>query len=106
MGIQLRDSNITDNDLACLKYLADVVDVVGLENTAVTDEGLAHLLPLTILDNVDLSNTGVTDEGLDVLSKIRTLEVIHIEATKVSPDGVRKLHAALPECTIVSDFDE
>lgn len=106
MGIQLRGSNITDSDLAALRHLADVVDVVGLENTAVTNKGLAHLLPLKILDNVDLTNTGVSDTGLDVLATIRTLEFIHIEGTKVSAEGVRKLQAALPECSVVSDFDE
>ena len=106
IGIQLRDSNIVDSDLAALKHLADVVDVVGLENTAVTDEGLAYLLPLKILDNVDLTNTGISDKGLEFLATIRTLEFIHIEGTKASAEGVKKLQAALPECSVVSDFDE
>jgi hypothetical protein len=105
MGVQLRGSRITDGDLADLQFLADIVDVVGLENTAVSDEGLLHLVPLRILNNVDLTNTGITDSGLDVLSKIRTLEFIHIEGTKVSAEGVRKLQSALPRCEIVSDFD-
>jgi hypothetical protein len=106
MGIQLRGSNVTDSDLAYLKYLADVVDVVGLENTTVTDAGLTYLLPLKVLDNVDLTNTGITDKGLNALSNITTLEFIHIEGTKVSAQGVRNLQSLLPKCSIASDFEE
>ena len=46
VGIQLRHSAVTDDDLAFLEHLRDDVDVVGLEGTKISDAGLAHLVRL------------------------------------------------------------
>lgn len=105
IGIQLRNSAVTDSDLAMLEYVADEVDVIGLEGTRVTDEGLEHLLQLTVLDNVDLTNTAITDAGLETLCKVPTMEFIHVEQTKVTPQGIERTRQALPTCSVCSDYD-
>ena len=105
IGIQLRNSSVTDDDLALLTSLRDDVDVIGLEGTNISDAGLAHLLNLRFLENVDLTKTAITDAGLATLSQLPSLEYIHIEGTRVSFAGVSQLQAALPKCEIVSDFD-
>src|SRR5688572_9318100 len=78
-GIQLRNRSVNDDDLIYLSAFHEELDVIGLENTGVTDIGLKHLCSLPILDNVDLTNTSVTDAGLDVLASIKTLEYVHVE---------------------------
>jgi len=103
IGIQLRDSVVRDEDLALLEHLANEVDVVGLENTAITDMGLKYLCQLPVLDNIDLANTAITDAGLDILSSIKTLECLCVEKTKVTEAGVRRFEAAVPACDVTWD---
>lgn len=103
IGIQLRDSLVRDEDLAMLQHLAGEVDVIGLENTAVTDAGLKHLCQLRVLDNIDLANTAITDAGLDIISCIKTLECLCVENTKVTSEGVRRFETAVPECYVTWD---
>ena len=103
IGIQLRDSIVNDSDLKMLKHLADEVDVIGLENTKVTDEGLKHLCQLPILDNIDLANTTISDAGLEILSNIKTLECLCVECTNVTETGVKRFEQAVPECYVTWD---
>src|SRR5262245_11474641 len=103
IGIQLRDSLVRDEDLAMLQHLASEVDVVGLENTAITDAGMRYLCQLQILDNIDLANTAITDVGLDILSSIKTLECLCAEKTKVTEAGVKRFEAAVPACYVTWD---
>lgn len=103
IGIQLRNSQVSDNDLAMLQYLANEIDVIGLENTKITDEGLKYLCQLPILDNIDLANTTISDSGLVLLSTIMTLECLCVEGTHVTEAGVRRFEAAVPECYVTWD---
>lgn len=103
VGIQLRDHPVTNDDLRHLVGLRDELDVVGLEGTQITDEGLHHLCDLSTLDNVDLTNTAVTDAGLAILATIKSLEFVHVEGTGVTPAGIAELQGALPKCEIVWD---
>ena len=104
-GVQCRDRHIFDEDLRHLSALRDKLDVIGLEGTRITDEGLHHLTALPHLDNVDLTNTGITDTGLQVLATIKTLEFVHLEGTKVTATGVAMLRDAVPKCEVVWDGD-
>ncbi len=69
--IQLKDCNVTDEDL---RFLSDLkcVSGIGLDNTATSDAGLRYLEPLSQLIRVDHDNTSITDQGLARLfQKIR-----------------------------------
>lgn len=103
IGIQLRDSLVNDVDLSMLEYLADEVDVIGLENTKITDEGLKYLCCLSKLDNIDIANTAVSDFGLETLSSIQTLECLCVEGTNVTESGIKRFEAAVPECYVTWD---
>lgn len=86
-----------------LEHLANEVDVIGLENTQVTDEGLKHLCCLSKLDNIDLANTAISDSGLEVLSSIKTLETLCVEGSPVTEEGVKRFEAAVPGCYVTWD---
>lgn len=103
IGIQLRNSRVTDIDLAMLEYLADDVDVIGLENTKITDGGLTHLTCLSKLENIDLAHTAISDAGLEILSSIKTLENLYIEGTKVTEEGVKRFEREVPGCEVSWD---
>jgi len=102
-GIQLRNRDASDADLRHLYVLRDELDVIGLEGTRITDEGLNHLRGLTLLDNIDLTNTSITNAGLEILAKIESLEYIHLTGTTVTAEGVARLETALPKCEVVWD---
>ncbi len=91
LGIQLRRCPIKDDDLAHLRQFRDELDVIGLEGTCITDDGLHHLLDSPKLHNVDLTDPAITDNGLAILARITTLEYSHVEGTAVPSAGVALL---------------
>lgn len=103
LAIQLRNTCVSDDDLAGLSALEEEVDVVGLEGTAISDEGLVHLFILPRLENIDLTNTSITDRGLRILARIESLKFLHVQRTFVTEEGVREFCGFLPECEVVWD---
>ena len=73
---------------------------VDLRNTEVTDDDLAGLKHVVNLKNVDLRGTLVTDAGLEHLRSITTLEFVNLERSATSKEGVEKLRQALPKAEI------
>ncbi|QEL17588.1 protein kinase domain-containing protein [Limnoglobus roseus] len=127
--LKLMDSRVTDDGLKALPRLAALgefavdraagftgaglvhlagmkLSAVGLAGTGVRDAELAHLKQLPHLHQVWLAETGVTDAGLESLASIKTLKLVHVKKTNVTAAGVKKLQAALPGCSVVSDFDD
>jgi hypothetical protein len=105
VGLQLRYSSICDDDLLNLRPLRHEIDVIDLEGTKVTDEGLKHLLCLEFLENLCLSNTSITDSGLKTISKINTLGVVHLEGTLTTLDAIMQFGKMVPGCEVCCDFD-
>jgi eukaryotic-like serine/threonine-protein kinase len=61
---------------------------VGLQQSAVTDAGLAHLRGLTALKTLSLRVTAVTDAGMQHLNGLTGLEELLLDATRVSDAGL------------------
>jgi eukaryotic-like serine/threonine-protein kinase len=64
---------------------------VNLENSKVTDAGLAHLKDLTGLIYLNLSSTALTDAGLEHLKSLRSLTTLNLYETKVTDAGLAHL---------------
>jgi hypothetical protein len=64
---------------------------VDLNNTKLTDPGIAILKGLTDLQNLDFSGTEVTDAGLVHLKHLTKLEYLGFSGTKVTGPGVEHL---------------
>ena len=73
---------------------------VDLRNTEVTDDDLADLKHIVNLKNVDLRGTLVTDAGLEHLRPITTLEFINLERSATTKEGIEKLRQALPNADV------
>src|SRR5262245_43302530 len=56
----------------------DEITRVELQNSGVSDAGLAHLAGLNSLKSIDLSRTQVTDSGLLHLSKMSSLASLNL----------------------------
>ena len=76
------------------------VNIVALDGTEITDDGLKHLSSLTDLEWLFLNNTKISDGGLKHLSGLTNLEVLSLVGTSVSDDGVKILQESLPNCRI------
>jgi hypothetical protein len=101
LGAGDRDQ-ITDAGLAHLKRLRNLRQL-RLECPKISPAGLAHLGGLKDLDTLYVATMPVTDAGLDHLKALTKLQRLDLRQTKVTVEGVKKLAAALPRCTIVSD---
>jgi len=67
---------------------------LGVEHTAVTDAGVAHLMRNRMLSQVSLDGTKVTDEGLRPLTKLPRLTHLWLGGLPITENGVRILRDA------------
>jgi hypothetical protein len=96
----------TDKSLGYLEMLRELLgeerprNVIELDETQVTDAGLAHLTALKQLKMLDLRKTKVTDAGLAQLKGIATLTKLDLRETEVSVGALRGFHKAMPYCSV------
>jgi serine/threonine protein kinase len=124
--LELGNTNLTNEALACLKRLPkvhsvwldhsrfgdsgmrQVKDIAGLkrlylEHSAITDAGLEPLKDIPDLWELSLSHTAITDAGLLHLHSMKSLHGISLQSTRITADGLKKLREALPKCNIGAD---
>lgn len=92
--LNLRRGLVGDGLLAGLP--ARPIRSLSLQETRVTDAGLAHLPRLSGLKELELDGTAITDEGLDHLRGIITLSRIGLDLTRATRSGISRLRDALP----------
>ena len=97
--LRLADTQVTDAGLQHLKGLTRL-QWLWLSGTQVTDAGLEHLKAVTGLQKLFLSDTQITDAGLGHLKELTNLQYVSLIGSQVTEEGVKKLHEALPDCTI------
>lgn len=83
-------TKITDDDLKGVGEFLKMTDL-SLEETAITDKGLAHLTKLDGLVWLNLYRTKIGDEGLKHVAKLKRLELLPIGETKVTDKGLAHL---------------
>lgn len=96
----LYGSKITDAGLVHFKPLRQL-EFLGIQHTRVTGAGLIHLQDLANLAWLDLSYTQIGDPELKQLEKLSQLKAVGLYGTRVSPSGIRRIQAALPQCTVL-----
>jgi len=86
-------SRCTDDALAALAPLADLIVDAELARTAVTDRGLAAIAAWTNLRRLDLTQTAVTSSGLSAIAPLTRLELLNLTATGVQEAGLESFRA-------------
>jgi hypothetical protein len=79
------------------------LEFLSLNNTAITDAGLAHLTGLTRLRQLELWHTQTGDAGLASLKGLSNLRLILLAGTRVTDDGVLELEEALPQVQVLRE---
>jgi hypothetical protein len=69
---------------------------VVLDNTPVTDAGVAHLEGLTNLTALHLYGTRVTNRCRGTLKKLPRLKTVDLRATQITPAAIAELRRELP----------
>ena len=83
-------------DYAVLAGFQDVV-VLQMANPDVTDATLAHVVPLAKVKELDLNDSRITDAGLATLAALPALESLRVARTGVSADGLAKTALTWPK---------
>jgi hypothetical protein len=100
LAIMLNETGITDGGLAALKDLP-YVQYLSVARTKVSDAGLAHFKGLASLEQLDLGDTQVSDAGLVHLEGLTRLNTVSLENTPVTSAGV----ACLKRLTALRDLN-
>jgi len=73
---------------------------LNLDNTLVTDAGLAALGRMQKLSFLHLGSTAVSNAGLDRLADLAALRDVSLTRTAVDAAGAAALQSRLPQATI------
>ena len=95
ISLELQQTKVSDAGLAALTPFIHLRRL-QLQNTALSDAGLAPLGKLASLETLNLNATGVTDDGLQQLAGLKNLKKIYLWQSKVTAAGADKLRAAIP----------
>ncbi len=95
---------ITDRGLAQLEECPRLKSLY-LANTKITDAGLRDIAACKGLNELALSACPISDAGLPELQGLTFLRVLDLHDTQVTRDGVAELEAALPSCSIKTNFN-
>jgi hypothetical protein len=99
--VALSGRQFTDDDMAQVEQLRSL-DWLTIENTSITDAGLARLHSLTCLDDLELAdNEKITDDGLRHLAGLKRLLYLDLTGAQVRGPGLAHLRS-LPELHVVN----
>ena len=84
-------TSFDNNKIPLLLKIADNIAWLKLDNTAITDEGVAQLAQLKNLVRLNLAETNSGSGGVSKLQTLNNLEYINLINTKVTDDGLLAL---------------
>ncbi|MEI6654555.1 MAG: c-type cytochrome domain-containing protein [Verrucomicrobiota bacterium] len=95
VALELQQTRVTDAGLAALAPFVKLRNL-QLQNTALSDAGMVHLGGIAALEVVNLYGTGVTDAGLQHLAPLKHLKKVCLWQSKVTEEGASQFRAAMP----------
>jgi Leucine-rich repeat (LRR) protein len=104
--VNLGGCPLTPAGLACLKTCCAPEVSLYVNDSEITDAGLAAVSQISQITSIYAYRTGITDAGLKHLETMKGLSSLSITNTKVTPAGVKALQTALPECRIDANAKE
>jgi uncharacterized membrane protein len=99
LWLDIGGTRVTDAALESVARLPNVTRL-RLQNTAVTDEGVARLAGLAHLESLNVFGTRVTDTALEPMAAMKSLRTVYVWQTGVTADGVARLKAARPTLVV------
>ena len=78
IGVDLRDTKTSDDDLDFLAKLPDTVTDLNLSNTQITDESMSRVAALQHLRWISVARTKITDDGLKQIAKLKNIRELGV----------------------------
>lgn len=97
--LRLNDTKISDNGLASIGECSNIA-ILHLNNTDITDKGLPFLKNLGNLQTLSLVGTKVTAVGIEQLAVLTKLQSIYVYQTGVQARDTAVLRRAFPKTSI------
>jgi hypothetical protein len=101
-AVRLSGKSLSDADASLLGDLTSTKRL-DLDDTGLTDDGLAHLNRLIHLTALHLDRTAITDEGVPHLGAMTNLQDLTLDGTNVTEDGIEKLTGLKDVKILLSD---
>jgi len=99
--VDLRESEITDEEMGYICQRIKRIGMLDLHYTTVSNEGIGHLLQLEWVKELRLKGNAVIDNGcMPYITKLTALEFLHLRYTAVNVAGLLYL-SGLPKLTTV-----
>lgn len=102
--LNLSRSTITDDGLQTVGQLPNLLKL-RLDQTEVTDAGIAHLTNLKQLEYLNLYGTKVGDGIVEHIKQLPNLKKLFLWQTNITEEAVSELRAAMPELDINTGVD-
>ncbi len=99
-ALDLRDSACNDDMLEIIGMYSSL-RVLNLQQTMITDRGVAALINLYLVFTINVYGTSLTDESIPSLSQLNSLQEIYIYNTQITESGIRTLEESNSECTVI-----
>lgn len=113
-SFDLRETNITDTELACFGRKEKLKELlVGGESAhTISDRGILSICalvdnqpPPTALERLTLHQTRVTDQGLQTLGRgLKTLRYLDVRGSTVTEEGVTAFMSHIENCKVITEF--
>lgn len=98
--LDLTRTRLSDDDLAPLATMVNLVRLDLKRNNTLTDAALLPLKGLTRLEYLNLYGTKVTDAGLAHLAGLKNLRNLYLFETQCTAEGASRLRQALPQLVV------
>jgi serine/threonine protein kinase len=98
LELDLRNTNISDQDLVSLPTQAKVLKELDIGTNQISDFGIRQCGKLQYLMNLDVSGTGVSDVAMQSLANNHELTTLDLSNTKITGTGLSTL---LSGCRII-----
>jgi hypothetical protein len=98
-SLTLEQTQVTDAGLAVLRSMPHLQDL-SLTYSLATDRSIDELKQLPRLANLKLTGTQITDASVPELAEFPALQTVFLRWTQVTDAGAEKLRELAPRCTV------
>ena len=102
--LKLDFTRIGDAELKLLPRLRQL-KILDLDQSSICDSNVEELVKLMSLEQLFLCGTEITDLSLPRLKEMTHLKSLWVKQTRTTYHGRAELRKALPDCTIVDDWE-
>ena len=90
--VNFRIIGVNDEGLRIMTGAIKHINQLDLDDTSVTNDGIAHLQHLETLNELRLKECmHIDDESMDTISKLTTLTLLHIGGTNISLNAMKQI---------------